>query len=90
LDDNGGCCCSGWNGAGVFSFSAGDVKFVVGPVEMNLKDYFVYVDSVKEESILCWMRLNNAHALQKKKLYAPMGGHAWANVQKCMWISSSR
>uniref|UniRef100_A0A0D6R3N9 JmjC domain-containing protein n=1 Tax=Araucaria cunninghamii TaxID=56994 RepID=A0A0D6R3N9_ARACU len=28
---------------------AGDVEFAVGPVEMKLRDYFVYADSVKEE-----------------------------------------
>lgn len=28
---------------------AGDAEFAVGPVEMKLKDYFVYADSVKEE-----------------------------------------
>jgi len=66
LYDNGSDFYSSWNGAGVFSFSAGDVKFVVGPIEMNLKDYFVYVDYVKEDSILCWMPINNVHALPKK------------------------
>lgn len=28
---------------------AGDVEFAVGPVEMKLRDYFLYADSVKEE-----------------------------------------